>query len=119
MGFVWVGIGGALGSMLRYALSLLLTKSWAGFPVAIVFANILGAFVLGLVAASFVKDHPAFLLLGVGVCGGFTTFSAFSLEAWGLFASGKFSAGLLYIAVSVVGSLFAFGLGLYLSRITV
>lgn len=118
MNLLLVGLGGALGSMLRYLMGGWMQKTLYGFPAGILFINILGSFVLGMVAAALTKQHPGYMLLALGLCGGFTTFSTFSLEAWELLAAGKITAACFYIAFSVVGAIAAFGFGLYLTRIT-
>ena len=84
-GIICVGLGGALGAVLRYGISLLPYKG--EFPVLTLVTNVLGAFVIGCIAGMAArKDLPAdlVLFLKTGVCGGFTTFSTFSLEAYTL-----------------------------------
>lgn len=81
---VFVGLGGAAGSICRYLLGLLPLKPVSGFPAITLCINIAGAFALGLIGAlagKYAKLNPQMLLfLRVGVCGGFTTFSTFSVE---------------------------------------
>ena len=81
---VFVGLGGAAGSICRYLLGLLPLKPVSGFPAITLCINIAGAFALGLIGAlagKYAKLNPQLLLfLRVGVCGGFTTFSTFSVE---------------------------------------
>ena len=103
---VFVGLGGFVGSVLRYLVSLLPLRHGSGFPLLTLAINVLGAFALGLIMA-FAGRNPsldprALLFLKVGLCGGFTTFSAFALEAQGLLSGGKPGAALLYIFLSVV-----------------
>lgn len=90
---VFVGLGGAAGSICRYLLGLLPLKPVSGFPAITLCINIAGAFALGLIGAlagKYAKLNPQLLLfLRVGVCGGFTTFSTFSVETAGLLQSGK------------------------------
>ena len=84
-GFLCVGAGGALGAMLRYGISLIPYKG--NFPLLTLVTNVLGALAIGYIAGTAAKrDVPAdmVLFLKTGVCGGFTTFSTFSLEAYGL-----------------------------------
>ena len=109
-----VGAGGALGTIFRYLIGLLEVQPESGFPVKTLFINILGAFAIGLVTALAVKnsalDPRLVLLLKVGVCGGFTTFSTFAYESNTLFAGGKTGLALLYILVSVsLGVLAVYG----------
>lgn len=103
---VFVGLGGLVGSVLRYLVSLIPLEHESGFPLVTLGINVLGAFLLGLVVAYAGKsaslDPRALLFLKVGVCGGFTTFSTFALEAHGLLSGGKPIVALLYMLLSVV-----------------
>lgn len=101
--FLAVGLGGALGAMGRYGVSLLPLKS--AFPYLTLLTNLLGALLIGLVVglASDGKMNPTLVLFWkTGVCGGFTTFSTFSLETLRLLEDGRTAAGLAYAAASVV-----------------
>ena len=120
--FVWVAIGGAAGSCLRYWVSLLLGPITIGhgFPWATFAANALGSLGLGLVFV-LAEDRTWFgadlrLLLGTGVMGGFTTYSAFNLESIGLMKNGAWGRAGLYMAGTVVICLMAGALGLILAR---
>ena len=118
MTVLWVALGGALGSVARYALSGIAVR-WLGaaFPYGTLFVNATGSFAIGLLAAlvaadgrpSLGADARAFLL--VGVLGGFTTFSSFSLETLNLARSGALAPALLNVAGSVVLCLAAVSLG--------
>ena len=113
-GFVCVGIGGAAGAMLRYAISLIPFKG--SFPVLTLLTNILGALASGISAgAAARKGLPdnTVLFLKTGVGGGFTTFSTFSLEAYNLFEQGNARISVLYIALSVIGCLSGVAAGMY------
>ena len=98
-----VGMGGALGAVGRYGLSLL---PWRGeFPLLTLLTNLLGAVLIGFIAglAGRGRLNPsAALFWKTGVCGGFTTFSAFSMETLHLLEEGRMAAGLLYAGLSVV-----------------
>jgi fluoride exporter len=111
--FLLVGLGGALGSMLRYAGYLLITNK--SFPFATLSVNIIGSFVIGLVLALSLKDENFLnnwkLFLATGICGGFTTFSAFSAENVVLLQSEKYGLALTYIALSIVAGIGAAWLG--------
>ena len=120
--FVWVAIGGAAGSCLRYWVSLMLGPITAAqsFPWATLTANVVGSLGLGLV---FVlgEDRSLFgadlrLLLGTGVMGGFTTYSAFNLESIGLMQSGAWGRAALYMSGTVVVCLVAGALGVIIGR---
>jgi len=122
MGFVWVAIGGAAGSCLRYALSLMLgTVSLVeGFPFATFAANALGSLGLGLLFV-LAEDRTWFgsdlrLLLGTGVMGGFTTYSTFNLESIGLMQNGAWGRAVLYMAATVTVCLMAGAMGLIVGR---
>ena len=104
MGFIFVALGGAIGAMGRYAISLIPVKT--GFPVLTLLTNILGAVLIGFVVG-FVSKHDdtspnAVLFWKTGVCGGFTTFSTFSLEAFSLIENHQVALGGTYIITSVV-----------------
>jgi len=107
--FLLVGLGGGIGSMLRYATSLLFTSRY--FPYATLAVNILGSFIIGLVLGMSLKSEYFLsnlkLFLGTGICGGFTTFSSFSAENLELFQTGKTFSALIYIAVSVISGIAA------------
>jgi fluoride exporter len=111
--FILVGLGGALGSMLRYAAYLFITTKH--FPAATFAVNILGSFIIGLLLALSVKDELFLnnwkLFLATGICGGFTTFSAFCAENVVLLQNGKYAVALLYIALSIVLGIGAAWLG--------
>jgi fluoride exporter len=102
--FLLVGLGGALGSMLRYALYLLVPVKDFPYPTLII--NITGSFIIGIVIALSIKDETFLnnwkLFLATGICGGFTTFSAFSAENIGLLQNGKYTMALTYILLSIV-----------------
>ncbi len=102
---LFVALGGAVGSVSRYLLGLLPIKT-DGFPVITLGINVVGAFCVGLIVAALGKhsgwDPRLVLFLKVGFCGGFTTFSTFSLETAQLFQSGKTGLGVLYVAASVI-----------------
>lgn len=88
-----VGLGGAVGAMLRYLIGLVPVGASNGFPVKTLLINILGAFVIGVLAVLGEKHSLSPLLvltLKTGVCGGFTTFSTFALETSQLFQNGSY-----------------------------
>ena len=103
---LFVGIGGAFGSILRYLVGLLPMNPENGFPIKTLIINVLGAFALGLIAALAAKDtslNPHLvLMLKVGVCGGFTTFSTFAYEATSLMQNGQTALGITYMLLSMV-----------------
>lgn len=110
---ILVGLGGAVGAMFRYAISLL---PWKGtFPILTLITNLLGALLIGMIVGIATQrtnmNSNLILFLKTGVCGGFTTFSTFSLEALELFEKGQRTAGILYIALSIVGCVMGVWIG--------
>lgn len=118
MGFLFVAMGGAIGSMARYAISLVPVKS--EFPLLTLITNIIGAvligFVMGVAMKHRVSDNMA-LFLKTGICGGFTTFSTFSLEAYNLFGDKQYVLASVYVVLSCVGCIFGVLCGDKLSEI--
>ncbi len=108
-----VGLGGGIGSMLRFGTALLINNKL--FPYATFAVNIIGSFIIGIVFALTLKEvalsHNWKLFLSAGICGGFTTFSAFSLENMGLLQSGKYGLAITYIGLSVILGIIATFLG--------
>lgn len=88
---------------MRYAISMLPYKG--DFPLLTLVTNVIGAFAIGVVAAVAVKNNASpnlILFLKTGICGGFTTFSTFSLEAYNLFGKRQYGLGTLYVISSVI-----------------
>ena len=105
-----IGCGGAVGAMMRYGLGLRVTLlAGSAFPWGTLFVNIVGCFLAGLLFTLVVTRIPLSDLLRnglqIGLLGGFTTFSAFSIDAITLFDQGLWLRGLLYIVTSVIVSL--------------
>lgn len=116
-----VGLGGAIGSILRYVSVWLTSKYFQGtFPLATLLINMLGSLLIGLfiglLAKYFPENQPLKFLLIVGFCGGFTTFSSFASENYSLFQNGQQLMAFAYIAVSVLLTLAAVGIGNYLTK---
>ncbi len=112
-----VGAGGAIGAVLRYIISLIPFRG--DFPTATFIVNVLGAFALGFISGIVLdKDisRETELFLKTGMCGGFTTFSTFSLEAIMLIEGGKIHLGVFYIILSLAGALTGVFLGLSLGK---
>lgn len=108
---IFVGLGGFLGSVLRYLVGLIRLREGVYFPYKTLCINILGSFLIGLVAAYAAKHaelNPRWVLFWkVGICGGFTTFSSFALETCQLFQGKHPAAAILYMAVSFAVSVLA------------
>lgn len=104
MSFVFVALGGAIGAAGRYIISLIPIRT--GFPVLTLLTNITGAILIGfIVGIASERDNVTpntVLFWKTGVCGGFTTFSTFSLEAYTLLENKSYLMGGLYIALSVI-----------------
>lgn len=108
----WVAAGGALGSVVRAAIS-------AVYPLPhsfhIVWINIVGSFLLALIFTHFSAGEPFGLnmrwLLGTGIMGGFTTMSTFSLDVVTLLEQEQLAVAALYICISILGGLLATALG--------
>ncbi len=111
-----VGMGGAAGSMLRYALSTRLMSGWLawGFPLGTFSVNIAGSLLIGVVLALTRGGSFLQMMLMVGFCGGFTTFSTFSADVVKLLKVGDWSAAALYILLSVVVCALATLIGLWI-----
>ncbi len=104
MNFLWVALGGAIGAVLRYTISLIPVKTT--FPVLTLVTNIIGAiaigFITGFVLSRKEVSQNLILFTKTGLCGGFTTFSTFSLEAFQLFERREYLSGGAYVILSVV-----------------
>ncbi len=116
--FLQVAIGGAIGSVARYGVSRIMPLHGPGFPVATLAVNLSGSFVMGLLAALLAHrggQHWAPFLL-TGILGGYTTFSAFSLDALTLWERGQGMGAAVYVLASVMLSLLAVVAGLAFGR---
>lgn len=121
MHFVWVFLGAGLGGALRHGVNLLGARApGAMFPWATMTVNVLGSLLMGLIVAWLAWRNPwplaVRLFLTTGVLGGFTTFSAFSLEVVLLFERGQMWLALLYALASVLLSVLALAAGMALVR---
>jgi CrcB protein len=105
----FVAVGGGLGAVLRYLLSLFSQNGKSTFPYATFTTNVLGCLCLGILAGFLLKsdnisNNPLFLLLGIGLLGGFTTFSSFSLDSIKLIQGGNTIQFFVYvIGTNVIG----------------
>ena len=120
--FLIVFVGGGLGAALRHGVNRL-SLAWFGpsFPVGTLFVNVAGSLAMGLLIGIFAAMEPVSnnmrLFLATGILGGFTTFSAFSLDALTLWERGEFGFAILYVAASVLLSLAAVAAGFFLTRV--
>ncbi|MEP2533581.1 fluoride efflux transporter CrcB [Shimia sp.] len=116
---IYVALGGAVGASLRYLTGLGVVRLLGhGFPMAIITVNIIGSFLMGafVVLASHRGLTHLSPLVMTGLLGGFTTFSAFSLETVNLFERGQIGTAVIYVLISVFGSVGALALGIMLTR---
>ncbi len=109
-----VGTGGALGSIARYLITCLFTHLAICSELAIFLVNIIGSFIIGLLIPA--SSNTLYLLMAVGFCGGFTTFSTFSVQAFQMLQSGQRLTSLIYILASVLISIAFVFLGIYMSE---
>jgi CrcB protein len=116
-----IGLGGFLGSVARYVVTKVMDgKLNPPFPYATLIINVVGSFLLGLIYVLALRKagltENGRLFLGVGFCGGFTTFSAFALENFTLMQEKLVGSSLLYISLSVVGGILALAAGVWVAR---
>jgi len=115
--YLWVALGSAIGGCLRYALGRAIVDSTTTFPWSTLLINILGSFVMGffgtltLTGSRFAVPEPVRIFIMIGLCGGFTTFSAFSLQTYDLLRAGDWVRALGNVALSVLLCLGAVALG--------
>jgi CrcB protein len=119
LSLAYVAVGGAMGSMCRFMFYSLIPRG--GFPLATFSVNILGAFMLGAWLAVIVyllpeKNRDLHYLIAYGALGGFTTFSAFTLDTYLLLERGQMLQTMAYVVGSVLISLLTFFLGMWLVK---
>ena len=113
MKFLYLALGGSIGAILRYLVSLYSVKYFAwGLPMGTLLVNMLGSFLIGLVFVFLGREQISFnlrIFLFIGLFGSFTTFSTFMFESYDLIKSGMVKTAFLYIAVSnILGLLFVY-----------
>ena len=116
-----VAAGGAIGASLRHLSGMAAVRLFgSGFPWGTLFVNVFGSFLMGLFIAWMVKktgvSNDVRLFMATGILGGFTTFSAFSLDVANMVERGAMSSAFIYIAASVIISLAAVFIGLWFGR---
>jgi len=125
MSYLWVTIGSALGGLLRYSITRWTLTLSTNFPLGTIFINILGSFVIGyfgtltLQSGKFAASDNVRLFVMVGICGGFTTFSSFSLQTFDLMRTGAWGRALANVVFSVVLCVAAVAVGHFLAQQTV
>ena len=121
MAWLWVALGGATGAVLRFKVGALVGRNLGvAFPYGTLSVNLLGSFVIGLLWVIFNQQawaNPALKqLFIVGVLGGFTTFSSFSLDSILLLQQERYMAAFSYVSVSLLGCLAATALGIWAAK---
>ncbi len=117
-----VGLGGAIGAMSRYGFSLYLGRFHNGpFPLATFGVNVIGSLAMGLLIGILARTTPTWqpeirLLVSVGLFGGFTTFSAFSLDVVTLIERGQLATASVYAVASIIIAVLALFAGLWMAR---
>ena len=117
-----VMIGGAIGAALRYEVGrVALHRIGVGFPWGTLIINLVGGLLMGVLAGwMFTRNPPdqnLWLFVGVGLLGGFTTFSAFSFDVFSMLERGQMAIAATYAGVSVVGSVALLFAGFWLARV--
>lgn len=118
---ILVGLGGGIGSMLRFLTSVITAKYYSNaFPLATFIVNVAGCFLIGLLIGLFSQNIQSNLHLKLlfitGFCGGYTTFSAFAAENITLIQNNSYLVAILYIGLSVLVGLLAVWVGVLLSK---
>ena len=118
MNYLWIALGGAIGSVARFWMSGLIGERFdSKFPWGTLFVNITGSFLIGIFAAlsetggRLAEATPLRQFLVVGICGGYTTFSAFSVQTFDLMRAGNWPAVTGNVLGSVLACLLAVWLG--------
>jgi len=125
MSYLWVTLGSAIGGLLRYAITRMMLTFSVNFPYGTLLINVLGSFVIGYFGTLTLQSgkYPASdnlrLFVMVGICGGFTTFSSFSLQTFDLMRSGGWGRAAANVVLSVVLCVAAVAAGHRLAQQTV
>lgn len=118
--FIFVFIGGGLGSIIRFAIGLGMWKIWPGFPAGTLAVNLIGTFLIGIVsilAAEKELIHPPFReLIQVGFLGGLTTFSSFGFETVALYNQNRYAEMIFYFLGNLILGISLVVLGRYIAR---
>ncbi len=119
MSIFYIAFGGAIGSLARYLMGVFLQNTKSGFPLSTLLVNVIGSFAIGIIFY-ILKDSnnenlKAFII--IGFLGGFTTFSAFSIDVLNLIIEKQYFTSMLYISMTFICSLSAVFLGFLFVRL--
>lgn len=116
-----IGTGGFAGSISRYLLTKFIATKWPmAFPWGTFSVNIIGCFLIGIIMGMSFQSSISTqtrLLLATGFCGGFTTFSTYSLEIFELYQRGEAGISMLYLFASILAGFLSVWLGLWVVRV--
>lgn len=115
---VLIGIGGATGSILRYGMTLLFASMHLSGNTATFITNLAGSFCMGLLVST-CEQSPWLMMATIGLCGGFTTFSTFSMQSLTFLQEGKYGAALMYILGTVILGIALAAAGWYLGHLVI
>jgi CrcB protein len=115
--FLFVGLGGFIGSCLRFALNKAAVYFGFSFPLGTLLSNVIAGIAIGFVIGLEIPSPKAKLFITTGLLGGLSTFSAFSLETITLFGDGKFFWGALNILLNLTLSLLGVLAGMFLAKL--
>ena len=119
---IFVALGGAIGSLVRFAIAEIFSRFWGkSLPIGTLTINVIGCLLIGLLVGYLQKwnidNTNARYFLITGICGGFTTFSAFGYENQQLLVNQNFVTATIYITLSVVLGIAAVSLGLFMTKL--
>lgn len=116
MNILGLAIAGAIGTVCRYEIGKVIT--YQQFPMATLSVNALGSLLLGFLFAKYAANQQQlFVILGIGFCGGFTTFSTFSLDLYKLLQAQQFLNFTAYLVLSLVLGIVSIFVGIYLAKL--
>lgn len=116
MNILGLAIAGAIGTVCRYEIGKIIT--YQQFPIATLFINTLGSLLLGFLFVKYAANQQQlFVVLGIGFCGGFTTFSTFSLDLFKMLQAQQYTSFATYLSLSILLGLIGVFVGTYLAKL--
>lgn len=116
MNLLFIALAGALGTVCRYLISKQIT--YLQFPIATLCINSLGSLILGFLFVKYASSNPQlYVTLGIGFCGGFTTYSTFSLDLYKMLITAQYVNFTVYFLGTILLSLFVTFLGAYIAKV--